>query len=130
MRVFIRSVCLLNAAFWAYLIVKGSALPPDQFRWTGLALLSVSLIAAVAADGSKHGADKRGAEQRPDPFLSAQPRPTGVAPLPSQSVPAAQDMAKYRAVLAQGKKIQAIKLLRDDFPGLGLKEAKDIVESL
>ncbi|SEE93073.1 Ribosomal protein L7/L12 C-terminal domain-containing protein [Jiangella alba] len=39
-------------------------------------------------------------------------------------------MARVRALAAQGKKIHAIKELRDHRPGLGLKEAKDIVERL
>jgi ribosomal protein L7/L12 len=39
-------------------------------------------------------------------------------------------MARVRALAAQGKKINAIKELRDHTPGLGLKEAKDIVERL
>lgn len=39
-------------------------------------------------------------------------------------------MTRVRALAAQGKKIHAIKELRDHTPGLGLKEAKDIVESL
>ena len=124
MRAFVRSACLVNACVWAYLIVKGSALPPDQFRWGGLVLFAVSLIAAVASDGSK-----RGAEQRAEPFHGGQPRPASL-PLPAQAVPPNHDMSKYRAVLADGKKIQAIKLLRDDFPHLGLKDAKDIIESL
>lgn len=32
--------------------------------------------------------------------------------------------------MRRGQKIQAIKLLREQTAGLGLKEAKDIVESL
>jgi ribosomal protein L7/L12 len=39
-------------------------------------------------------------------------------------------MARVRMLAAQGKKIHAIKELRDHTPGLGLKEAKDIVEGL
>lgn len=44
--------------------------------------------------------------------------------------PSDEVMARVRALAAQGKKIHAIKELRDHRPGLGLKEAKDIVERL
>jgi ribosomal protein L7/L12 len=48
-----------------------------------------------------------------------------------QLPPSSDDvMARVRALAAQGKKINAIKELRDHTPGLGLKEAKDIVEGL
>ncbi|EFV12727.2 hypothetical protein HMPREF9336_02418 [Segniliparus rugosus ATCC BAA-974] len=117
-------MCLANACVWAYLIVRGSALPPDEFRWGGLALFAASLIAAVASDGSK-----RGAEQSSEPYRIAPPLPASPPPT-VRAVPPAHDMSKYRAVLADGKKILAIKLLRDDFPHLSLKDAKDIIESL
>ncbi|WP_053202831.1 ribosomal protein L7/L12 [Jiangella muralis] len=50
-------------------------------------------------------------------------------PEPAAS-PSDEVMARVRALAAQGRKIHAIKELRDHSPGLGLKEAKDIVERL
>ncbi|WP_116951526.1 ribosomal protein L7/L12 [Jiangella endophytica] len=51
---------------------------------------------------------------------------------PAPAAPPSSDevMGRVRALAARGKKIQAIKELRDHSPGLGLKEAKDIVERL
>jgi Ribosomal protein L7/L12 C-terminal domain len=40
-----------------------------------------------------------------------------------------EQMAKIRAQIDRGRKIEAIKLVRD-WTGLGLSEAKDLVESL
>jgi ribosomal protein L7/L12 len=54
--------------------------------------------------------------------------PPPVAPLPAvQSVPRVDGMAEIDALLAQGKKIHAIKRYRE-LTGCGLKEAKDAVE--
>ncbi|GAB3411804.1 ribosomal protein L7/L12 [Flindersiella endophytica] len=39
-------------------------------------------------------------------------------------------MFQIRQLLGEGKKIQAIKVLRDSRPGMGLKDAKDYVEAL
>ena len=52
--------------------------------------------------------------------------------LPGTAAPPPPDeaMARVRTLAAQGRKIQAIKELRDHRPDLGLKEAKDIVERL
>jgi ribosomal protein L7/L12 len=48
--------------------------------------------------------------------------------LPRQDVPA--DMAeRARDLIAQGRKIQAVKLIREE-TGLGLKDAKDIADGL
>jgi ribosomal protein L7/L12 len=50
----------------------------------------------------------------------------------SPSAPAGEAVpvsAEVRALAMQGKKIQAIKVLRDE-TGLGLKESKDIVDRL
>ena len=59
--------------------------------------------------------------------------PYGGAPAPAAAAdPATGEpawMAEVRALTAQGNKIQAIKLYREA-TGLGLKEAKDVVESL
>lgn len=37
---------------------------------------------------------------------------------------------EVKQLLASGKTIEAIKLVRDSHPGLGLKEAKDLVDSM
>ncbi|MBF6164706.1 ribosomal protein L7/L12 [Streptomyces gardneri] len=51
-----------------------------------------------------------------------------VAPRPAvRSVPRGEGMAEIDALLAQGKKIHAIKRYRE-LTGCGLKEAKDAVE--
>lgn len=57
--------------------------------------------------------------------------PTAGPQLPPSPPPLPDEvMARVRVLAAQGKKISAIKELRDHTPGLGLKEAKDIVEGL
>lgn len=56
--------------------------------------------------------------------------PTAAPQLSPSSTISDEVMARVRALAAQGKKIHAIKELRDHTPGLGLKEAKDIVERL
>lgn len=38
------------------------------------------------------------------------------------------DLARARACLAEGRKIDAIKALREAFPGYGLLEAKQVIE--
>jgi large subunit ribosomal protein L7/L12 len=55
----------------------------------------------------------------------------GIAVPPPPAAPAAVDGvdAEIRDLVARGQKIQAIKLLRER-TGVGLKEAKDVVDSL
>lgn len=63
--------------------------------------------------------------RRPDPLLGARPaaRPAPT-PLPPTDVE-----AEARMLVAAGRKIEAIKLVRDA-TGMGLKQAKDFVEDL
>jgi ribosomal protein L7/L12 len=51
-------------------------------------------------------------------------------PCPYSEDPFETTLRDIRALLSQGKKIEAIKLFRDKNPGLGLAEAKNFVESL
>jgi ribosomal protein L7/L12 len=53
--------------------------------------------------------------------LCGQPQPA--VPRPSWEIEAKQ-------LLASGKTIEAIKLVRETHPGLGLKKAKDLVDSI
>ena len=59
--------------------------------------------------------------------LNIDPSPVSVGPSPVSVDASINDRVK--ALVAEGKKIQAIKLYREE-TGLGLKEAKDAVEEL
>ncbi len=57
--------------------------------------------------------------------------PTAAAPAAAAAAPAVEEKTEFTVVLKDGgpKKIQVIKVVRELIPGLGLKEAKDLVES-
>jgi hypothetical protein len=69
--------------------------------------------------------------RRRDPLMGGQPpiaRMRTPAPAPVTTLPPETE-AQVRALLAAGRKIEAIKLARDA-THLGLKETKDLVESM
>lgn len=57
--------------------------------------------------------------------------PTAAAPAAVAAAPAVEEKTEFTVVLKDGgpKKVQVIKVVRELIPGLGLKEAKDLVES-
>ncbi|WP_067679209.1 hypothetical protein [Nocardia miyunensis] len=64
--------------------------------------------------------------------ITDSPAPPPDSPTRPMSGPAAlsgASIAEIDALLAQGKKIHAIKLYREMLPGTSLKEAKDAVEA-
>jgi large subunit ribosomal protein L7/L12 len=67
--------------------------------------------------------------RRRDPLLGGQPRIVRAEPSRPVATLSAETEAQVRALLAAGRKIQAIKLARDA-THLGLKETKDLVEAL
>ena len=104
----------------------GSPLPPDVLEALGRrnAIEAVKRLRAATGLGLKEAlavveAHLSGQPVRPPPSASA--APTSVPPA---SVPPA-----VLAALHQGHKIEAIRLLREH-SGLGLKEAKDVVDAL
>jgi large subunit ribosomal protein L7/L12 len=65
-----------------------------------------------------------GAQQSP-PTSASTPAP---APVPASAEPAADLYAEARALAAEGNKIHAIKVVREQ-SGMSLRAAKDLVES-
>jgi len=61
------------------------------------------------------------------PLHRAPPQPAAAFAASEGEAPEALT-AEIRLLLERGRKIEAIKLLRDHQPGMGLKEAKDWVE--
>lgn len=57
------------------------------------------------------------------------PPPPATPARPTPSIPGNVDIAQIRLLLAQGKKLEAIKLYREQ-TGVGLKEALDIIEAM
>jgi large subunit ribosomal protein L7/L12 len=62
---------------------------------------------------------------------AAAPVAVAAAPAAAEAAPAAEEKDEFNVVLeaAGDKKIQVIKVVRELVSGLGLKEAKDLVES-
>ncbi|MEV6966237.1 ribosomal protein L7/L12 [Hamadaea sp. NPDC051192] len=79
-------------------------------------LIGVAIVAFILGRTTK--------SRRPDDLVSAQM----AARVPGTPRPSA-DGDEVAALLAEGKKIQAIKLYRE-LTGVGLKEAKDAVEAM
>ncbi|MGB9723708.1 MAG: 50S ribosomal protein L7/L12 [Chloroflexia bacterium] len=57
--------------------------------------------------------------------------PAAAAAPAAEAAPAVEEKTEFTVILKDGgpKKIQVIKVVRELIPGLGLKEAKDLVES-
>ncbi|MFF3569364.1 hypothetical protein [Nocardia jiangxiensis] len=59
----------------------------------------------------------------------ALPQDSPTPPLSGPTPLSGADLAEIDALIAQGKKIHAIKLYREILPGTSLKDAKDAVEA-
>ncbi|WP_067885959.1 hypothetical protein [Nocardia vaccinii] len=60
---------------------------------------------------------------------SAPPNDSPTRPMSGSAPPSGADLAEIDALIAQGKKIHAIKLYREMLPETSLKDAKDAVEA-
>jgi ribosomal protein L7/L12 len=108
---------------------------PSSSQFSGQALEE---IRSLVEHGNKIGAIKRvreltglGLKEAKD-YVDSIPRHGSPPSLPSAGVnqPTSQaSLAEVHALAMQGQKIQAIKLYRE-LTGLGLKEAKDYIDSL
>ncbi len=118
-------------------LAGASALPPARDpRAAGLAEHDLAEIRALAAQGNKIAAIKLVREQtgmglkEAKDYVEALPATGPIAPPVGSAAPQpASDLSEVHALALQGQKIQAIKLYRE-LTGVGLKEAKEYVDSL
>lgn len=95
----------------------------------GLAVIGLAMLLLA-----RRGADTRDLMRPPPMSTDAVPAARAITPPPAPDALSDTDrdamVAEVRMLLMQGRKIEAIKQVRDRMPGLGLKEAKDWVEAV
>jgi ribosomal protein L7/L12 len=131
---------LRDAKEYVERLPAGASAPPATPSPDTVTPEAMARILRLAADGKKIQAIKElrehtglGLKQAKDTVERMEESGVVAAlDVPAPAAPPSSDevMVRVRALAAQGKKIHAIKELREHRPDLGLKEAKDIVERL
>lgn len=89
-----------------------------------------SLIEAVKRVREQTGLGLAEAKERVDHFKAHGRWPAAAAPAPREAAESEPQLRQLETLIRQGNMIQAIKLAREQNPGMDLKTAKELVEVL